>query len=91
VRSATAALDAARAELDAARAAQRDERALREASDASRAYLKNVLLRAMEKGGVNSLLDEALFPVIATSLCFTAEETRGIAEARASARRGWLG
>lgn len=108
VRSMSALLERARAELattrtaldevQASRAALeaqlRDELAAREAAEAARAYVKNVLLRAMEKGGINAVLDEALFPVIATSLQFSAEETRHIAEARASSSRGrggWLG
>jgi Skp family chaperone for outer membrane proteins len=70
------------------------EHKAREEAEAARAYVKNVLLRAMEKGGISSLLDEALFPVIATSLQFSADETRHISEAREIATRSrsrWLG
>lgn len=105
MRDASDSLEGARAELAAAHAALergqaaraelqaqlRDEVARREAAEGARAYVKNVLLRAMEKGGVSALLDEALFPVIATSLQFSAAETRNIAEARAGGARGRIG
>ncbi|KAJ1619639.1 hypothetical protein T492DRAFT_890049 [Pavlovales sp. CCMP2436] len=91
-----ATLEQAQAAGAASEARAQGESAAREVAESARAYVKNVLLRAMEKGGVDAVLDQALFPVIATSLQFTAEETRNIAQARAGATRsragrGWLG
>lgn len=79
------------ADAEAARSAE----GFRSATHA-REYAKNVLLRAMELGAMDGALDADLFPVLATSLQFSEEDTLRVAKKRderlTDGRRGhrWL-